>query len=124
MKKLFSKKNLSIALILTIVVAGALLVVVPSVHAATGDICPPPEKCGLPDAQANSNTVHNIMGIAFGIIGAFAFLNIVLSGFKYITAGGDSQKTSEAKNGIVFSLVGLIIAITAEALVAFVVKGA
>ncbi len=78
---------------------------------------------GLPKATADTNNVRNILQIVFGIIGAFALLNITLSGFKYITAAGNEQKVSEAKNGIVYSVLGLMIAISAEAIVAFVVHG-
>jgi hypothetical protein len=78
----------------------------------------------LPDPGANQGTIHNILKFFFALIGAFAVLSITLSGFKYITSAGDAQKTSEAKNGIVYSLVGLMLAIVAEALVVFVVARA
>lgn len=78
----------------------------------------------LPTPAADNSTISNILEIVFGIIGAFAVLNITLSGFKYVTSAGDAQKASEAKNGIVYSLIGLAIAISAEAIVAFVVNKA
>ena len=76
----------------------------------------------LPTSSANTNTIKTLLQIAFGIIGAFALLSMTASGFKYITSGGDPGKTSEAKKGIVFALVGLMIAISAEAIVAFVIR--
>lgn len=84
-------------------------------------ICQGGGHCGLPDAQPNQGTIQNIIQIALGIIGAFALLSMTASGLKYITSAGDPQKTSEAKKGVVFSLVGLAIAVAAEAIVAFVV---
>jgi hypothetical protein len=75
----------------------------------------------LPRSSANSNTVKTILNVVFGIIGAFAFLSMVLSGLKYVTSAGEPGKTSEAKKGIIFALVGLMLAITAEAIVAFVI---
>lgn len=77
--------------------------------------------CALPEVTADQGTLHNIIQIVFGVIGAFALLSMTASGLKYITSGGDPQKTSEAKKGVVFALVGLMIAVSAEALVAFVV---
>lgn len=77
---------------------------------------------GLPDVKADTDTIKTVLTIVFGVIGAFALLGITVSGLKYIMSAGDAQKTSEAKNGIIYSLVGLAVAISAEALVAFVVK--
>jgi hypothetical protein len=79
---------------------------------------------GLPDTSADDNTLQTVLQIFFGIIGAFAVLNITASGFKYITSSGDPQKTSEAKKGVAFALVGLAIAISAEAIVTFLVDKA
>lgn len=76
---------------------------------------------GLPRTNASSGTLKRILQFFFGLIGAFAVLNITLSGLKYITSSGNEQKAAEAKNGIVYSLLGLAIAISAEALIAFVV---
>lgn len=75
----------------------------------------------LPQSKANSSTVQNIIRVIFGIIGAFALMSMTASGLKYITSGGDPGKTSEAKKGIIFALIGLMLAISAEAIVAFVV---
>ncbi|HEX5744473.1 MAG TPA: pilin [Candidatus Saccharimonadales bacterium] len=78
----------------------------------------------LPRSSADTNTIQNILRIVFGIIGAFALMSMVASGFKYVTSAGDPGKTSEAKKGIIFALVGLMLAITAQAIVAFVIRRA
>jgi hypothetical protein len=77
---------------------------------------------GLPkiDVSNNGSTIPTIMGIVFGIIGALAILIITVSGLRYITSAGDPQKATKAREGIVYALVGLVIAISAEAIVAFV----
>ena len=61
------------------------------------------------------------LAVTFAIIGAFALLMITVSGLRYILSGGDSQKIARAKDGIIYSLVGIAVAITAEAIVHFVV---
>lgn len=73
----------------------------------------------LPQPQANQGEVSAILGIAFGIIGALALLMVTVSGLRYITSAGNPEKTAKAKSGIVYALVGLAIAISAEAIVAF-----
>ena len=112
------RRNLLKAVIVMAVIVGLLCVALPSAAHAT-EIKPG----GLPDTKANTQTVRTVMAIAFGILGSFALLSMVLSGFKYIASAGDPQKTSEAKNGVVFAVVGLMIAIAAEGLIVFVIKG-
>jgi hypothetical protein len=75
----------------------------------------------LPNVSTGTQTLKTIIGIVFGIIGALSLLMITISGLRYVLSAGDPQKASTAKNGIVFALVGLIIALTAESLVAFVI---
>lgn len=77
---------------------------------------------GLPQASANSAQIQTVLSFVFGIVGALALVMITVSGLRYITSSGDPQSASKAKNGIVYSLIGLAIALTAEAIVAFVVK--
>ena len=83
------------------------------------------EKVGhgqLPTAEANADALKTILTIVFGIIGALALLMITVSGLRYITSAGDPQKASSAKNGIIYALVGLVIALIAESIIAFVVN--
>ena len=80
------------------------------------------QPAGLPTPAANSNTLATILSIVFSIVGALALLMIVISGLRYILAGGDAQKTAGAKQGIVYALVGLAIALLAQAIVVFVVR--
>jgi hypothetical protein len=77
---------------------------------------------GLPQAHADSGAVSNVLEIVLGIIGALALLMITVSGLRYVLSAGDPQKAKQARNGIIYSLVGLAVAISAEALVVFVVN--
>jgi Type IV secretion system pilin/Family of unknown function (DUF6112) len=79
---------------------------------------------GLPTAAADPNQLHNVLQIVFGIVGALAFLMIVVSGLRYILSAGNPDRTSRAKNGIIYALVGVVIAIVGEALVSYVVTNA
>jgi hypothetical protein len=74
----------------------------------------------LPQASADSASIQTALQIVFGIIGALALLMITVSGLRYIVSSGDPQKTAQAKNGIIYALVGLTVAIFAEAIVLFV----
>ncbi len=73
-----------------------------------------------PTSLASSSEIQTILSIVFGIIGSLAVLSIIISGVRYIVSGGDPQKVTKAKDGILYSLIGLAVAISAEAIVAFV----
>ena len=76
---------------------------------------------GLPDSSTDAAKVQVILNIVLGIFGAIALLMLVISGLRYITSGGDPGNTAKAKDGIIYSLIGLLIALIAEGIVAFVV---
>ena len=76
----------------------------------------------LPHGNAAPSDLKNILDIVFKTIGALTVLFIVLAGLRYITAQGDPAKVSQAKSAILYSLIGLVIAIMADAIVHFVIK--
>ncbi|KKS69484.1 MAG: hypothetical protein UV41_C0053G0010 [Candidatus Daviesbacteria bacterium GW2011_GWA2_42_7] len=75
---------------------------------------------GLPRAQANSTTLKTIFLIAFAIIGALAFLFMVIAGARYALSKGEPDNIQRAKNEMKYSAIGLIIAALAAAIVNFV----
>ena len=56
------------------------------------------------------------------ISGIVSVVMVIIGGLKYTTSNGDSAKLSSAKNTIMYSLIGLLIAIFAYAIVNFVVN--
>lgn len=46
-------------------------------------------------------------------VGIIAFIYIVIYGIKYITSGGDAAKATEARNGIINALIGIIVIVLA-----------
>ncbi|HUD06034.1 MAG TPA: pilin [Candidatus Saccharimonadales bacterium] len=74
----------------------------------------------FPKVPADSTTISNILNLIFTIVGAVAFLFVILGGFKYVVSGGDPQSTAKAKNTIIYAAVGLIITLVASLIVNFV----
>lgn len=72
------------------------------------------------DTGANSHYIKDVLSLMFGLAGALAFLMIVISGFRYVIAQDDAQKVTQAKKGVIYSLVGLIIAASGEIIVGYV----
>lgn len=79
--------------------------------------------CGDGEAKIN-NTIENIVRILSVVVGIIAVIMIIVGGFLYITSGGDSSKTKNARNTIVYALIGLVIAVLAQVIVGFVIDQA
>ena len=50
-------------------------------------------------------------------VGILSVVMIIFSGFRYITSAGDASKTKSAQSTLIYSVVGLIVAIMAYAIV-------
>jgi len=59
-----------------------------------------------------------------GIVGVVAIIMIIIGGVKYVTSGGSSEKTTSAKDTILYSIIGLIIVALAQIIVKFVLHKA
>jgi len=76
----------------------------------------------LPKPAAGQGSINNVLAIVFAVTGSLALLMIVIGGFRYITAQGNPNDVAQARNTIVYSVIGLLISLTAFAIVAFVVN--
>ena len=77
----------------------------------------------LAKANADSITLAHVVTIVLGITAGIAVLMVVIGGFRYITAHGDPGATAQARQSIIYAVVGLIITMAAYAIVSFVVRG-
>jgi hypothetical protein len=80
------------------------------------------DKLKIPGGDPSSTTVSEVLSLVFALLGAVAFLMIVLSGLRYTLSRGDSDKIAKAKNSIIYSAIGLILATLAFSIVRFVVR--
>ena len=64
--------------------------------------------------------ITTIINVMLFIAAALAVIMIIYGGIRYITAHGDEKQVKVAKDTIVYSVAGLIIAILAYALVTFI----
>jgi len=72
----------------------------------------------LPHTGAGSLT--KILNIVLGVLGALAFLMVVIGGFRYTIAGGDADSVAGARRMIIYSIVGLVVIALAGSIVNFV----
>lgn len=77
----------------------------------------------LPNPTTDSGRLQVILNLTFGIAGAIALLVITIAGFKYVLSHGDPNLISQAKETIIYAMVGLVICIAAIGIVNFVIVG-
>jgi ABC-type amino acid transport system permease subunit len=76
----------------------------------------------IPQPDLNSGSLHSILQIVFGLAGGIALVIIMLAALRFVLAAGDPQKTAQARNTIIYALVGLAICILGFSIVTFVLK--
>lgn len=83
---------------------------------------------GTNGCSGGASKIQNLIAIALNIlsilVGVAAVIMIMVGGFKYVTSGGDSSKTSSAKNTILYAVIGIVIVVFAQSIVFFVLKSA
>ena len=75
---------------------------------------------GQPGDGALNKGVGTIVDVLLFVIGVAAVIMIIIGGLKYVTSNGDSAAVTSAKNTILYSVVGIIVALLAYAIVKFV----
>ena len=56
------------------------------------------------------------------IVGIVAVIMLIIGGIKYVISGGDSKKVTDAKNTVLYAIIGLVICFLAFAIVNFVIS--
>ena len=73
-------------------------------------------------AETADNMVEPIVSTLLFVVGVVAVVVIIIGGILYVTSTGDPGKTKRAKDTILYAVIGLVVAIMAYAIVAFVVS--
>lgn len=66
--------------------------------------------------------VGSIINVALGFMGVIAVIILLIGGFKWMTAGGNEDKVSEAKKMLGYGVIGLVIVLAAWGVATFVVE--
>lgn len=64
--------------------------------------------------------VQTVINVLLFIVGLVSVVMIIISGIRYTTSGGDSGAVTGAKNTLLYSVIGLVVAFLAYAIVNFV----
>lgn len=76
---------------------------------------------GIPKVSLGENAIQQILSATFLFIGGFAVLFILIGAVWYAISSGDQSRLSKAKDTILYSVIGLIVSISAFAIVQFVI---
>ena len=77
---------------------------------------------GASGPQNIGDLIKNITNWVLGLAGAVAVLFIIIAGFRYIIAHGDSKQTEAAKSALRNAIIGLVFVILSFFIVRFIVN--
>jgi len=99
-----------------------------SAQTPTDEVCAGINAASGTGCNGSSTSLNHIIANAVNIlsilIGIVAVVMIMVGGFKYITASGDSSKLGSAKSTILYAIIGLVIVALAQSIVHFVLHTA
>jgi hypothetical protein len=73
--------------------------------------------------KPNTDTsVETIFNTLFIIIGTVAVIMVVYAGIQLILSQGNSEKVATARRSIIYAIAGLVVIISAWAIVAFIIN--
>ncbi len=78
------------------------------------------DEAGVPSMDANT-LLQNGLNLTYFIAGSVAVIVIVVGGIMYAISSGDSGKVTKAKNLLTYSIVGLVVVLSAFAITNFVI---
>ena len=67
--------------------------------------------------DGDNGLIKTVVNVLLWAVGILSVIMIIFSGFRYITSAGDASKTKSAQSTLTYSVVGLIVAIMAYAIV-------
>ncbi len=114
-----------VKLILSVLVVGAIaLTGFSSVSALTLQEGAEAARCdGCPaDLFGDTGVFKQVTNTILYIVGIIAVIMLIIGGIKYVISGGDSKKVTDAKNTVLYAIIGLVIAFLAFAIVNFVIS--
>ncbi len=69
-----------------------------------------------------SSLINVVINMAFYVLGMIAAVMIVVGGIRYATSQGDASAIKSAKDTILYSVIGLVVAILSFVIVNFVLS--
>jgi cytochrome bd-type quinol oxidase subunit 2 len=94
--------------------AGSMILAAPmavfAANSGTTGFVNPGEQTGLPQGSL-LGIITSIMNWLLVVVGILGVIGFVIAGILYLTAAGDEGRIDKAKNAMVYSIVGVIVAL-------------
>ena len=74
------------------------------------------------DLFGDNGVFKQITNTILYVVGIIAVVMLIIGGVKYLISGGDSKKVADAKNTVLYAIIGVIISVLAFAIVNFVIS--
>lgn len=75
----------------------------------------------IPKVTVSNNTIAQVLSATFIVVGALSVLFLLIGAVRYITSNGDPGQMTQAKNTILYAVVGIVVSLSAFTVVQFVV---
>ena len=117
-------KSIALAtLCAAVITAGGLATIGTPVYAdASDEVQAGFEAAGGTGSESLTSIVGTVINTMLFIVGILSVIMIIYAGIRFITANGNAQQVSTAKNILIYSIVGLVISIIAYAVVNWVIS--
>lgn len=125
MKEIIKKIGTGLAVVASVALLAAGGLSLPVQAEAPGGLDDAMEKTQNDDMPTelfdDGGIVTTVINTMLFIVGILAVIMIIYAGIRYTTAHGDKGQVESAKNTLMYSIVGLVVAIVAYAVVNWVV---
>ena len=85
------------------------------IGAARGDNTP---------SNLDSSIIKRAINIMLFAVGVLSVVMLIFGGFRYVISGGKKESVTNAKNTILYAIVGLLVAVFAYAIINFILGAA
>lgn len=79
-------------------------------------------KCSVPNQPDIEDVIARVIQVMSAIAGVAAVIMIIISGFRFVTANGDSNTVAAARRTLIYALVGVVVVAISQTIVWFILR--
>jgi hypothetical protein len=79
-------------------------------------------ECSVADQPDIEEVIARVIQVMSAIAGVAAVIMIIISGFRFVTANGDSNTVAAARRTLIYALVGVVVVAISQTIVWFILR--